>query len=76
MASPGRRDVLAPAAPRRWPFTIANARFLFAANAALIAVIWLRHFDFEAATTPAAILTGAGELTALLGTYLVRRQTR
>jgi predicted ferric reductase len=71
MASPVRRVVFAPAAPRRWPFTIAHARFLFAANAALIAVIWLRHFDFEAATTPAAILTGAGELTALLGTYLV-----
>jgi predicted ferric reductase len=66
--APGRS---APPAPRRWPINAALARLLFVANAAFIFVIWLRHFDFDTATTPAGALIGAGQLAALLGTYLV-----
>ena len=58
-------------APRHWPLVAAHVRLVFAVNAALIVVIWLRHFNFDAAKTPAAALTGAGQLAALLGTYLV-----
>ena len=40
------------------------------ANGALIVAMWIRHGGASALTSPGAILTAAGQVTALLGTYL------
>jgi predicted ferric reductase len=40
------------------------------ANGALIVAMWIRHGGTSGLTSPAAILTAAGQVTALLGTYL------
>ena len=42
---------------------------IFAANALLIVAMWVRHGQFPNLTHPAAVLTGAGQIAALLGTY-------
>ena len=43
---------------------------LLVANGALIVAMWVRHGGTDHLTSPAAILTAAGQITALLGTYL------
>lgn len=43
---------------------------LLVANAALIVAMWVRHGGTDHLTSAAAILTAAGQVTALLGTYL------
>ena len=71
-------DVLAPNSaatrraqrvPRRWALRPSDVLLIFAANALLIVGMWVRHGQFPNLTHPAAVLTGAGQLAALLGTY-------
>lgn len=61
----------APARVRPWPMRIADFRLVIAANAVLVAYLWVRHGGPSAATSPAGALTAIGQLSALLGTYLV-----
>lgn len=55
--------------PRTWGFQPADAALVVAGNALLIMVMWVRHGQIPRITEPAAVLTAAGQLTALLGTY-------
>jgi hypothetical protein len=55
--------------PRRWGLRPGDVLLIFAANALLIVGMWIRHGQFPNLTHPAAVLTGAGQLAALLGTY-------
>jgi predicted ferric reductase len=43
---------------------------LLVANGALIVAMWIRHGGTDSLNSPGAILTAAGQITALLGTYL------
>ena len=43
----------------------------FAANAILITAIWINHGHLDGSSSPAAILQAVGQLSALMGTYLV-----
>ena len=43
---------------------------MLVANVVIIVAMWLRHGGLDQFTTPAGVLTGVGQLTALLGTYL------
>jgi len=56
--------------PRLWPIRASDIVALLAANGALIVAMWIRHGGTSGLTSPAAILTAAGQVTALLGTYL------
>ncbi len=55
--------------PRRWGFLPRDAALIVLGNAALIVAMWVRHGQLPSLTHPAALLTGAGQVTALLGTY-------
>ena len=55
--------------PRRWGFLPRDAALIALGNAVLIVAMWVRHGQFPDLTHPAAVLTGAGQITALLGTY-------
>ena len=55
--------------PRRWGLRPGDVILVVAANAALIVGMWVRHGQLPNLTHPAAVLTGAGQLAALLGTY-------
>jgi predicted ferric reductase len=55
--------------PRRWGLRPSDVMLIFAANALLIVAMWVRHGQFPNLTHPAAVLTGAGQIAALLGTY-------
>jgi predicted ferric reductase len=56
--------------PRVWPITTAEVGAVLAANAVLIVAMWVRHGGLLQLDSAAGIATGAGQLTALLGTYL------
>jgi predicted ferric reductase len=56
--------------PRRWPVRASDIVALLVANGALIVAMWIRHGGASALASPGAILTAAGQITALLGTYL------
>jgi predicted ferric reductase len=55
--------------PRHWRLRATDVLLIFAVNALLIVGMWVRHGQFPNLTHPAAVLTGAGQLAALLGTY-------
>ncbi len=55
--------------PRRWGLLPRDAALIVLGNAILIVAMWVRHGQFPNLTHPAAVLTGAGQITALLGTY-------
>ena len=55
--------------PRRWGLRSSDVLLILAANALLIVGMWVRHGQFPNLTHPAAVLTGAGQLASLLGTY-------
>ncbi len=61
---PGRRVL---AVPRTWGLRPGDAVYAVAGNALLIVAMWIRHGQLL--TSPAADLTAAGSLAALLGTY-------
>ncbi len=57
--------------PFHWPLNRSVLKLAFFANAGFVVYLWLRHGSGDTATSsPAAFLTAAGELAALLGTYL------
>ncbi len=55
--------------PRRWGLRPRDVLLICTANALLVVGMWVRHGQFPNLTHPAAVLTGAGQLAALLGTY-------
>jgi predicted ferric reductase len=56
--------------PRRWGITTRDVGALLIANGIFIVLMWIRHGGLEELATPGGILTAAGQLAALLGTYL------
>ena len=56
--------------PRRWGVRPSDVVALLVGNGVLIVAMWVRHGGLEQAGSAAGILTGLGQLTALLGTYL------
>ncbi|MBP1705247.1 MAG: oxidoreductase [Chloroflexi bacterium] len=65
--SPARRVPL----PRVWPVRASDIVALLVGNAVLIVLMWIRHGGLDQLSTSAGMVTAAGQLTALLGTYLV-----
>lgn len=65
--APARRVPL----PRAWPVRAGDVVALVVANAVLVVLMWVRHGGLDQLTTVAGVFTAAGQLTALLGTYLV-----
>jgi predicted ferric reductase len=57
------------AVPRLWGLRPSDVILIFASNALLIVAMWVRHGQLPNLTHPAAVLTGAGQIAALLGTY-------
>jgi predicted ferric reductase len=55
--------------PRTWPFGPADILMVVAANALLVAGMWLVHGGLDRLSTPAGTVTAVGQVTALLGTY-------
>ncbi|MGD1053298.1 MAG: ferredoxin reductase family protein [Candidatus Dormibacteria bacterium] len=47
----------------------ADVLLIVAGNAVLIVGMWVRHGQFPSLTHPAAVLTGAGQISALLAVY-------
>jgi predicted ferric reductase len=61
----------APAIARPPSFSVAMAWLAFLVNAALVTAFWIRHGGIVyASASPASLLMGIGQITALLGTYL------
>lgn len=56
--------------PRTWPVRASDVVALAAGNAVLVVAMWVRHGGLDHLGTTAAILIAAGQVTALLGTYL------
>ncbi|HEY0444226.1 MAG TPA: ferredoxin reductase family protein [Candidatus Limnocylindrales bacterium] len=59
------------ATPRAWPVRASDLVALAVGNGFLIAAMWVRHGALDQLGTLSGVLTAAGQLTALLGTYLV-----
>jgi predicted ferric reductase len=57
--------------PRTWPLKPGDLAGIVAANAVLIVGMWVRHGGLGSLGSLGSQLTAAGQLTALLGTYLV-----
>jgi predicted ferric reductase len=55
--------------PRVWGLRPADAILIVFANAALIVAMWVRHGQLPNLGNVGAVLSAAGQLTALLGTY-------
>ncbi|MHB8490306.1 MAG: ferredoxin reductase family protein [Candidatus Dormibacteria bacterium] len=55
--------------PRTWPLRSTDLSMIVFAIAVLIAGMWVRHGQLANLTTPGAVLSAGGQLTALLGTY-------
>jgi predicted ferric reductase len=71
MATPLRPNSGLRSRPFHWPLNRTALELAFLANAGLIVYLWLRHGSGDSATSsPAAFCIAAGELAALLGTYL------
>jgi predicted ferric reductase len=56
--------------PRSWPVRGSDVVALAAANAVLIVAMWVRHGGLDHLGSASGILTGAGQIAALLGTYV------
>lgn len=56
--------------PRVWGVTARDVVALLVGNGVLIVLMWVRHGGLDLLRTPGGPFTAAGELTALLGTYL------
>jgi predicted ferric reductase len=57
--------------PRAWPLRRSDLAAIAAANGILIVGMWVRHGGLNSLDSLGTQLTAAGQLTALLGTYLV-----
>ena len=65
-------DALRPVAlplPRRWSLRASDLGALAGGIAVLIVLMWFRHGGAAELGSPGALLTAAGQLAALLGTY-------
>ena len=56
--------------PRQWGTRAVDVVALLVGNGAFIVLMWVRHGGLDQLGTLAGALTAAGQLTALLGTYL------
>jgi predicted ferric reductase len=56
--------------PRRWPVASVEILILVAVNAVVIVGMWVRHGGIANIADAATMINAAGQLTALLGTYL------
>jgi predicted ferric reductase len=59
-----------PPLPRSWPIKPADIVLVMLVNGAVVAGMWVRHGGLDQLGSLAGLMTGAGQLTALLGTYL------
>ncbi len=59
-----------PPLPRHWPIDSLDIGLVLIANGVVVTGMWVRHGGVEQLGTLAGLATGAGQLTALLGTYL------
>jgi predicted ferric reductase len=57
--------------PRIWSVRAGDVIAILAGNAVLILAMWIRHGGPDELHSTAGLLTGAGQLAALFGTYLV-----
>jgi predicted ferric reductase len=64
----GRRRPLP--VPRSWTITSRDVLLVLIANAVIIVGMWVRHGGLGQLDTVSGIFIGAGQVTALLGTYL------
>ena len=69
-AAPARKARRVPV-PRVWPVTANDFYAILGGIAVLIAGMWVRHGGLHELGTTSGILTAAGEISALYGTYLV-----
>ena len=56
--------------PRAWGVRPADVVALLVANGVFILLMWVRHGGLDELGAPAGILTAAGQVMALMGTYL------
>jgi predicted ferric reductase len=56
--------------PRTWPIARADIGLVLVANGLLVAAMWLRHGGLDLLASPSGVFSAAGQVTALLGTYL------
>jgi len=56
--------------PRSWTITSRDILIVLIANALIIVGMWVRHGGLGQLSTPAGLFIAAGQVTALLGTYL------
>jgi predicted ferric reductase len=59
-----------PPIPRTWPIHPAEIWVVVVANAVVVTGMWVRHGGMNQIGTAAGVYTAAGQITALLGTYL------
>ena len=69
-AAPARKARRVPV-PRVWPVKAKDFYAILGGIAFLIAGMWVRHGGLHEFSTTAGILTAAGEICALYGTYLI-----
>ena len=60
--------------PRTWPIRPADVMVVLAAIGLLVAGMWVVHGGLDQLSTPAGLVTGLGQITALIGTYLALAQ--
>ena len=56
--------------PRRWGVRASDVTALLVGNGILIVLMWVRHGGLDELDSLGGILTGIGQVSALLGTYL------
>ena len=60
--------------PRAWPLRSADIAAVLLAVGLVVVGMWVVHGGLDGLGTPAAMATGLGQITALLGTYLALAQ--
>lgn len=63
-----------PRVPRTWPIRPADIVAVLLAVGLLVVGMWVVHGGLDRLGTPAAVATGLGQVTALVGTYLALAQ--
>ena len=61
-------------APRAWPLRPADIAAVLLAVGLVVAGMWVVHGGLDRLGTPAGLMTGLGQITALAGTYLALAQ--
>jgi predicted ferric reductase len=67
---PAPARALRPAQPRRLLFTAGDIILIVLLNGGLVVAMWVRHGGLNQLGSASAKLTAAGQITALVGTYL------